>query len=56
MTVQLGYTRLSKSALNGNIRFGILNGGRVVFNIKANDCRLISLVQYEDGVSSAGIQ
>jgi mRNA interferase HigB len=24
--------------------------GRVVFNIKANDCRLIAVVQYENGV------
>ena len=28
----------------------ILKGGRVVFNIKANDYRLISVVQYVDGV------
>ena len=28
----------------------ILKGGRVVFNIKANDFRLIALVQYVDGV------
>jgi mRNA interferase HigB len=28
----------------------ILKGGRAVFNIKANDFRLISLVQYLDGV------
>ena len=28
----------------------ILKGGRVVFNIKANDYRLISLVQYLDDV------
>ncbi len=28
----------------------ILKGGRVVFNIKANDFRLIALVQYRDGV------
>ena len=28
----------------------ILNGGRVVFNIKANDYRLVVLVQYLDGV------
>ena len=28
----------------------ILKGGRVVFNIKANDYRLIALVQYRDGV------
>ncbi len=28
----------------------ILKGGRVVFNIKANDFRLVALVQYRDGV------
>ena len=28
----------------------ILKGGRVVFNIKANDYRLIALVRYRDGV------
>ena len=28
----------------------ILKGGRVVFNIKANDYRLIAVVQYENGM------
>jgi mRNA interferase HigB len=28
----------------------ILKGGRVVFNIKANDYRLVALVQYQAGV------
>ncbi|MBW8077297.1 MAG: type II toxin-antitoxin system HigB family toxin, partial [Gallionella sp.] len=28
----------------------ILKGGRVVFNIKANDYRLIAVVQYKNGV------
>jgi mRNA interferase HigB len=28
----------------------ILKGGRAVFNIKANDYRLIALVQYVDGI------
>jgi mRNA interferase HigB len=28
----------------------ILKGGRVVFNIEANDYRLVALVQYQDGV------
>jgi mRNA interferase HigB len=28
----------------------VLKGGRVVFNIKANDYRLIALVQYQAGV------
>jgi mRNA interferase HigB len=28
----------------------ILKGGRVVFNIKANDYRLVAVVQYREGV------
>ena len=28
----------------------ILRGGRVVFNIKANDYRLIAVVQYREGI------
>jgi mRNA interferase HigB len=28
----------------------ILKAGRVVFNIKANDFRLVALVQYRDGI------
>ena len=28
----------------------VLKGGRVVFNIKANDFRLIILIQYADGI------
>jgi mRNA interferase HigB len=32
----------------------ILKGGRVVFNIKAIDYRLIALVQYSDGVLMIG--
>jgi mRNA interferase HigB len=28
----------------------VLKGGRVVFNIKANDFRLIALIQYRYGV------
>jgi mRNA interferase HigB len=31
-------------------RASILKSGRVVFNIKANDYRLITLVQYQTGV------
>jgi mRNA interferase HigB len=30
----------------------ILKGGRVVFNIKANDFRLVALVEYQEGVLS----
>jgi mRNA interferase HigB len=31
-------------------KVSILKNGRVVFNIKANDFRLIALIQYEVGV------
>jgi len=31
-------------------KVSILRGGRVVFNIKANDYRLITLVQYKNGL------
>ena len=31
-------------------KVSILKGGRAVFNIKANDYRLIAVVQYRDGV------
>ena len=33
-----------------HLRASILKSGRVVFNIKANDYRLITLVQYQGGV------
>ncbi|MCX7059203.1 MAG: type II toxin-antitoxin system HigB family toxin [Proteobacteria bacterium] len=31
-------------------KVSVLKRGRVVFNIKANDFRLIALIQYADGV------
>jgi mRNA interferase HigB len=31
-------------------RASILKGSRVVFNIKANDYRLVAVVQYRDGI------
>ncbi|MEI8299794.1 MAG: type II toxin-antitoxin system HigB family toxin [Pseudomonadota bacterium] len=31
-------------------KVSVLKGGRAVFNIKANDFRLIALIQYADGV------
>ena len=31
-------------------KVSILKAGRVVFNIKANDYRLVSVVEYQDGV------
>jgi mRNA interferase HigB len=35
---------------NAHPKASILKGGRVVFNIKANDYRLITVVQYVNGV------
>jgi mRNA interferase HigB len=34
----------------GHPKTSVLKGGRVVFNIKANDYRLVALVQYESGI------
>lgn len=31
---------------SGHPKASILKGGRVVFNIKANDCRLVAVVEY----------
>jgi mRNA interferase HigB len=39
-----------EDAENAHPKASVLKGGRVVFNIKANDYRLIVLVQYVDGV------
>ena len=38
-----------EDAKQAHPKAGVLKGGRVVFNIKANDFRLIALVQYVDG-------
>ena len=35
---------------NAHSKASILKSGRVVFNIKANDFRLVAVVQYEAGV------
>ena len=35
---------------NSHPKASILKGGRIVFNIKANDYRLVAVVQYRDGV------
>lgn len=35
---------------NAHPKASILKSGRVVFNIKANDYRLITLVEYRNGV------
>lgn len=34
----------------GHPKASILKGGRVVFNIKANDYRLVTLIQYRAGI------
>jgi mRNA interferase HigB len=51
----LGIIKSSAPKTPGDIKkmhpkASILKGGRVVFNIKANDFRLVALVQYEAGV------
>lgn len=43
-------SRLSQTRVVIHPKASILKSGRVVFNIKANDYRLIALVQYENGV------
>ena len=35
---------------SGHPKASILKSGRVVFNIKANDYRLVAVVQYANGV------
>lgn len=42
--------RTTQDVKRSHPKASILKGGRVVFNIKANDYRLIALVQYHDGV------
>ena len=47
-------TRSSRSSFRSadliHPKASILKGGRVVFNIKADDYRLIALVQYVEGI------
>ena len=38
------------AAMTAHLKASILKSGRVVFNIKANDYRLVACVQYEAGV------
>lgn len=42
--------RMPEDVKRAHPKASILKGGRVVFNIKANDYRLIAIVQYRDGV------
>lgn len=39
-----------EEAKKAHPKASILKGGRLVFNIKANDFRLVALVQYVDGI------
>ena len=42
--------RTPADATRAHPKASILKGGRVVFNIKANDYRLVALVQYRAGI------
>ncbi len=48
--VESAQWRTPEDVKRAHPKASILKGGRVVFNIKANDFRLIALVQYRDGV------
>lgn len=48
--VESAYWRTPEDVKRAHPKASILKGGRVVFNIKANDYRLIAVVQYRDGV------
>ena len=42
--------RTPEDVKKAHSKASVLKGGRVVFNIKANDYRLIALIHYVDGV------
>lgn len=42
--------RTPEDVKHAHPKASILKGGRVVFNIKANDFRLVAVVQYRDGI------
>lgn len=48
--VQAAHWTTPEDVKKAHPKASILKGGRVVFNIKANDFRLIALVQYRDGI------
>jgi mRNA interferase HigB len=48
--VETAEWRTPEDVKKAHPKASILKGGRVVFNIKANDYRLIALVKYRDGV------
>ena len=50
MIVEKAEWKTPEDVKNAHPKASILKSGRVVFNIKANDYRLITLVQYQGGV------
>jgi mRNA interferase HigB len=42
--------RTPQDVKHSHPKASVLKGGRIVFNIKANDYRLITLVEYQEGV------
>ena len=48
--VETAEWRTPEDVKKAHPKASILKGGRVVFNIKANDYRLVTVVQYEAGV------
>ncbi|MSO93942.1 MAG: type II toxin-antitoxin system HigB family toxin [Rhodospirillales bacterium] len=48
--VEAAEWKTPEDAKRAHPKASILKGGRVVFNIKANNYRLIAAVQYRDGV------
>lgn len=50
MIVEKAKWKTPEDVKKAHLKASILKSGRVVFNIKANDYRLITLVQYQGGV------
>ena len=48
--VEKAHWKTQEDVKNAHAKASILKSGRVVFNIKANDYRLIALVEYKNGV------
>jgi mRNA interferase HigB len=48
--VQSAQWKTAQDVKKSHPKASILKSGRVVFNIKANDCRLVVVVQYVNGV------
>jgi mRNA interferase HigB len=49
-TAESAHWRTAQDVKTAHPKASIRKGGRVVFNIKANDYRLVAVVQYEAGV------